>query len=258
MLKYYDVSKPVTIQADASQAGLGPCLLQEDHPVAYASCAMISAEKNYAQLEKELLAICFACQKFHQYIYGKQVTVQTDHKPLEIILKKSIAKASPRVQCMMLKLQRYTLNVVYKPGREMYLADTLSRANIEGEDDKDPELAEVIEVMVHTVVKNIPDSPGKLQHIGDVTATDSVLQTLQSVIMEGWPRSRKSLSDDVLEYWNIRDELSCVYGLIFAGTRMVIPECMRPGMLVLLHEAHMGIKKQSTCQGAIILAWNIS
>ena len=144
---------------------------------------------------------------------------------------------------MMLKLQRYTLSVVYKPGRKTYLVDTLSRTNIDGEDDKDPELAEDIEVMVHTVVKNIPASPGKLQHIRVATAADSVLQKLQRVIMEGWTESRKSLSDDVLEYWDIRDELSCVDGLIFAGTHMVIPECMRSGMLVLLHEAHMGIEK---------------
>ena len=57
------------------------------------------------------LSPSFACQKFHTYIYGKETEVQTDHKPLEIILKKEIAKASPRVQRMMLRLQRYQLKV---------------------------------------------------------------------------------------------------------------------------------------------------
>ena len=65
VLRYYDVSKPVTIQADASQSGLGCCLLQEGRPVHYASRSMTDTEKNYAQIEKELVAICYACHKFH-------------------------------------------------------------------------------------------------------------------------------------------------------------------------------------------------
>ena len=86
VLAFYDVTRPVTIQADASQSGLGACLLQDGKPIAYASRAMTSAETNYAQIEKEMLAICFATKKFHQYIYGKpSVKVQSDHKPLEII-----------------------------------------------------------------------------------------------------------------------------------------------------------------------------
>lgn len=71
VLAFYDVTKDVTIQTDSSQDGLGSCLLQNNHPIAYASRALTSAEKNYAQIEKELLAILFACEKFNQYIYGK-------------------------------------------------------------------------------------------------------------------------------------------------------------------------------------------
>ena len=70
--------------------------MQEGRPIAYASRALTAAEQNYAQIEKELLAICFACSKFHQYI-GTEVTVQTDHKQLQIIVKKALSKASPRV-----------------------------------------------------------------------------------------------------------------------------------------------------------------
>ena len=65
-LQYYDVNKSVTVQTDASQRGLGACLLQQGRPVAYASRALTSAEENYSQIEKDLLAICFVCAKFHQ------------------------------------------------------------------------------------------------------------------------------------------------------------------------------------------------
>ena len=98
VLKFYDVKKPVTLQSDASQHGLGACLLQEGQVVAYASRALVGPELHYAQLEKELLAVVFATNKFHQYIYGKEIDAQTDHKPLEVIMKKPIGNATARVQ----------------------------------------------------------------------------------------------------------------------------------------------------------------
>ena len=60
--------------------------MQQGRPVAFASRALAAAEHNYSQIEKEMLAICFACQKFHQYIYGKSIDVHSDHRPLESIL----------------------------------------------------------------------------------------------------------------------------------------------------------------------------
>ena len=82
VLQYYDVKKPVSIQCDASDGGLGAGLLQDGLPVVYASRALTATERNYAQIEKELLAIVFACEKFDQYVYGREkVHVQSDHKP---------------------------------------------------------------------------------------------------------------------------------------------------------------------------------
>ena len=90
VLKYFDDSKPVKISVDASSGGLGAVLLQEDQPVAYASKALSRSQINYAQIEKEMLAIVFGCTRFHDYIYGlKEVQVETDHKLLESILKKT-------------------------------------------------------------------------------------------------------------------------------------------------------------------------
>ena len=128
---YYDVSQPVTISCDASQSGLGADLLQNAKPVAYASRALTDAETRYAQIEKEFLAVVFAFNKFHQYTYGKEVRVESDHKPLEAITKKRLSAAPPRLQRMLLQLQRYTFTLPYKPGKDMILADTLSRAYLD-------------------------------------------------------------------------------------------------------------------------------
>ena len=108
--------------------------MQTGTPVASAYHAKKTAEQNYGQIKKEMLAICFATSKFHQYVYDKSVvSVQIDHKPLESILKKPLFKAPPILQRLMLRLQPYDLDMHYVPGKYTYLVDTLSRAYIQGE-----------------------------------------------------------------------------------------------------------------------------
>ena len=98
VLRYYGVSKEVTQQCDASQSGLGAALLQEGQPVAFTSRALTATEKNYAQIEKEHLAIVHAWERFNQYLFGQEVTVETDHKPLEAteLPAKSCLQERPR------------------------------------------------------------------------------------------------------------------------------------------------------------------
>ena len=128
-LKFFDVNKPCVLQVDASDTGLGGALLQEGQPVAFTSSTLSATEINYARIEKECLAIKVACTKFYQYLYGKQdVVVHSDHQPLETIFKKPLSSAPKRLQHMMLQLQSFKFTVVYKKGKYMYLADTLSRA----------------------------------------------------------------------------------------------------------------------------------
>jgi len=131
VLRYYSLDDPVEIQCDSSSHGIGAVLLQRGQPVMFASRALSSAETRYAQIEKELLAIFFACTKFDMYIFGRSnVLVETDHKPLEMIFKKRLCDVPTRLQRMLLILQKYDLCVVYKKGTEMYLADLLSRAHL--------------------------------------------------------------------------------------------------------------------------------
>ena len=127
-LRYYDVTKPVTLQVDSSMKNLGAALIQDQGPVAYASKALNDTQQRWAQIEKELFSNLFGCRRFHQHIYGKHITIETDHKPLEYIFNKPLAQAPSRLQKMLLQLQAYDIEVHYKKGTEMYLADALSRA----------------------------------------------------------------------------------------------------------------------------------
>ena len=72
----------------------------------------------------------FSLERYHYYVYSHQedVTIETDHKPLISISKKALASAPRRLQRLLLRLQRYTFNLVYRPGSELMLAGTLSRA----------------------------------------------------------------------------------------------------------------------------------
>ena len=88
-LRYYDQTKPVTVQADASQRGFGACLIQEGQLIAFASNSITDTETSYVNIECELVAIAFACQRFNMYVLGIPFTVESDHKPLEMIHQKS-------------------------------------------------------------------------------------------------------------------------------------------------------------------------
>ena len=85
ILTYYDVMKSLYLQVDAPKSGLGAVYIQSNRPVAYASRSLTQAETGYEQIEKELPAVVFGCNRFYQYIYGKHVIVESDHQPLETI-----------------------------------------------------------------------------------------------------------------------------------------------------------------------------
>ena len=126
-LRYYDWTKLVTLQCDASLKGLGACIIQDGQPIVFASKSLTDTETHYANIERELLAIIYGCEKFHMYLYGRTFIVETDHKPLEMISLKNLTVAPACLQRMLLHLQQYDLVITYQPGRDMLLADALSR-----------------------------------------------------------------------------------------------------------------------------------
>ena len=85
-LAYFDRDKEYVIQVDASGKGLGAVLLQDKKPIVYTSKSLTDAEKRYANIERELLAVVFGAERFHTYVYGKEFTVESDHKLLEMAL----------------------------------------------------------------------------------------------------------------------------------------------------------------------------
>ena len=251
VLTYFDPKLPVTIQCDASEKGIGAVLMQNGKPVAYSSRAMTRTEQNYAQIEKEMLAIVHACTKFEQFIYcHPNVTVESDHKPLEMICKKPMNSAPKRLQRMLLYLQKYKFKVVYKKGAHLYIADTLSRAYLPNATQPEEfmdvcyvrEQALMSELEKTSMLEDTPNDKKRMKKIEEASGRDPVLQKAMNFILTGWPADKKTIEPSLVPYFNIRDELSTESSLIFKGDRVVIPAELRAESMNLLHRSHLGVE----------------
>ncbi|KAJ8381193.1 hypothetical protein SKAU_G00019710 [Synaphobranchus kaupii] len=240
LLMFFCPEKRTKVSTDASKDGLGAVLLQEEEgawqPVAYASRSMTATECRYAQIEKECLGLAFGCEKFHTYIYGlPKVILETDHKPLLGIAKKNLCGMSPRIQRLMMRLQRYDFELTYVPGTQMFIADTLSRAapcvaqTSESEED--------VALHVDMVYAALPATQEQLSKIAKETSEDPVLRKVMRHLQEGW------IKGSCKQYYHIQSELSVVDGLLLKGDRIVVPTSMRREMLNRIHEGHLGAEK---------------
>lgn len=246
-LLYYDLHKPVVLQVDASDKGLGGALLQPNEngglqPVAYTSCSLSRTEQNYSQIEKECLAICNCFQKFDTWLYGKRdIEVHSDHQPLESIFKKPLLKAPARLQRMMMQLQRYTFRVTYKRGTSLYLADTLSRAPLQGPVSAKVTGFEVFRLGLECIDEHNPRLlPDTVATLRTEIQSDSVMQELMRSIIDGWPQERAQLNPALRPYWPHRDELSILNGLIYRGPQVLVPPQLQSFMLQRVHLNHTG------------------
>ena len=150
-MKFYDDSKPLYLETDASGAGLGAALLQlcdnmvcqkgvashnrTLHPIVFASKSLTGAEPRYSNIEREALGILHGLEKSHHYCFGQEVLFITDHKLLVAMFKKDVATMSQYIQCILLKIHQYRVQIIYHPGPEIFIAGWLSRNNpMEGKD----------------------------------------------------------------------------------------------------------------------------
>ena len=232
-LGYYDRKKAVIVQANASLRGLGACLIQDDRPNAFASKSLTGAESWYANIERELLAVVFACIWFNGYLHGCSFTVQSDHKPLEMIHLKSMHNALPRLQYMVLQLQKYDMTIKYKPGSEMLLADALSRCPTR--------CSQEIKLDLH--VDYIAFTSAWIEKLKDTTCKDPVLSTVYQLAQHGWPKERRRVPAIAKYYWDFRDKLSIDDGLLLKGLSLVIPAVLQESYLQCLHEGHLSARK---------------
>jgi len=231
-LAHYSMNADAKLVVDASPWGLGCVLLQEVdnqmRPVAYASRGLTDVEKRYAQIEREALAVLYGLQKMHTYIYGRKITVSTDHKPLVGVFAKPTQ--SIRLERIALRAQDYDFTLIYEPGSGN-IADGLSRLPTTAPSS----VTNFVEEHVRFVKKDM--SLLSIEEIQEAGKADAELQRIKVAINEGWTKL-----DESLKRWiGIKEELTYAQGLLWRGRRIFVPALLRTKALRLAHEAHQGI-----------------
>jgi hypothetical protein len=239
VLQFFDPLSPVIIQCDASRYALGAALLQGDFGIcSFASRSMSEVEQRYSQIEKEMLAIVFAVRKFDDYVFmHPDVTVHTDHKPLEAICGRSLSQApSRRLKYMLAKLLDYELKVIHVAGSKLWIADSLSR-NISMDTPiiVDQVAQEIEEIYCHTLcITPATESRFRAETRADACAT-AIRRALQD---RNWGRTPQ------LDVWRkVQDQLRFddQDGLLYKGDQVVVPLSLRQEALQELHGSHAGI-----------------
>ncbi|XP_040355390.1 uncharacterized protein K02A2.6-like [Ixodes scapularis] len=238
VLTFYDVDKPIALLCDASSYGIGAVIFHvtpegEERPVAFASRTLTSAEKNYAQCEREALALMFGLKKFHRYLYGREFTLYTDHQPLLGILghdKPVPTLAAARMQRWAMILAAYRYKLKYRKGKDVEVADALSRLPRPMTTADDP--AECLLLFDST--------PLTAEDIARATKRDLTLSRVANYVLNGWPAQS---SEELKPYHVRRDELSFEQGCVTWGSRVIVPEKLQSQVLALLHEDHPGASR---------------
>jgi hypothetical protein len=241
VLRLFDPKLPVTVSVDASPYGLGAVLLQAGQPIEFASRSLTDTQRRYAQIEKELLAVQFGMTHFHHYVYGNQVTVETDHKPLVGLVDKPIGLCFPRIQRMRLQLQVYSYQLFYRPGKELVLADTLSRAPDTQEYATDQ--SQINEEYVHAMLSYVIPEETVKEKFAKATQSDPTLQLVVGLVENGWPHHKRDCPVPAKPFWSERASLSTAGGLLLRGHQIVVPVSLQSDMLKQIHDGHFGESK---------------
>lgn len=208
------------MSADASAFGIGGvlCQLQENsewRPVAFISRSLSDIEQRYAQVEKEALALTWACEHLSSYLIGLHFTLETDHKPLLALLgSKGLDDLPPRIQRFRLRMLRFSYHIVHVPGKALITADALSRAPIRHSLSKEEKEFEIeAQVFVDTVHGMLPASKSKLEQIAEEQKKDNICAQLIDRCKKGWPR-QEELPQKIKPYWIHQGELYIAKGLL--------------------------------------------
>ena len=148
-----------------------------------------------------------------------------------MIQHKPIHAAPPRLQQMLLHMQKHDYTIHYKPGKDMVLADCLSHF---------PSNTNYLPI---PLAQNIQLSTADLDIIWGSVECDPVYSTVYHLTLQGWPDWVQDVPCIARHFWGARDELSIDNGLLLNGTRVCIPPELLKRTLADLHGAHQGVNR---------------
>ena len=244
LLTHFDTSKPIVLTVDASPFGVGAVLSHrfkdgQERPIAFHSKALTAAERNYAQLDREALAIVVGVKKFHHFLYGHNFEIITDHKPLLGLLssdRQIPEMISPRMLRWTIFLTSYNYTLLHRPGKNIPHADALSRVPIECNETNVDDTVFLLE--------SWQDTPISPKEISTETKRDPVLRQIYDWVLNGWPVGK--VSEKFVPYYRRRSELTLIQDCLLLGSRAVLPPSMHSKILKQLHISHPGIVRMKS------------
>ena len=237
ILTYYNPNKPTILQTDASCKGLGVCLHQNEIPAYFARRALTETQKGYVAIELESLAVTWAMEKFHHFLYGNEFILETDQKPLEVIISKSLNQATPRLQRILIRTFPYHFKVRYIPDLTNHVTECLSRLGFQKDSISLPKLH------VNQITSQLKARNDSLHNLCLATQDDDKLAILKHIIEQGWPKTIKEVPTKVQNYWTFHEELTIEDGWVLKGMIIIIPNKKRQEILKSIHDGHLGLNK---------------
>ena len=235
------------VTVDASPVGLGAVLAQinpadpkDRRVITCASRRLTDVERNYSQVEKEALAVVFACEKFYLYIFGHRFTLITDNRAVELIYKNPKSEPPLRIKRWALRLMKFSFDIIHKAGA-FNIADYLSRHPV-GEPDY--EQCEEDQAFIAFITDNSVPKTMTVDEVIKATKKDERLTALRSII-QGQAAASKELDESVrAEFARVIEELTVAEsGIVLRGSRIVLPASLQERALAIAHEGHQGSTK---------------
>ena len=202
-----------------------------------------------ATLNMKCWGVVLSMLHYKHFMYGRQISIITDHKPLITLFAKNLATTSPRLSHMLIKIFDDVLVLHHQEGSKMHLSDAISRLSVHDSDAAKNKAKPIADFNIS--IREISEITGfkslTLKDIKEATIKDCHMTKLKSYIIDGFPAHKYESTEDIHSFFDYRESLTIKDGMVMKEKRIVIPQSLHEDALKVLHRSHMVVVKTKGC-----------